>query len=52
MAWYFEEGDAVLLRVWCGTLRRWRDTFKRVVWYFEDDGVVLQRWRCVMIRVI
>ena len=42
--WYPEEAGmvlaycgAVLLRGWCGTL-------KRVVWYFEEGGLVLLRW--------
>ena len=33
--WYFEEGDVVLWRGWCGTLK--------MVWYFEEGCVVL--WR-------
>ena len=31
---YFEEGDVILRRCWCGT-------FKRVVWYFEEGNVEL-----------
>ena len=48
VVWYFEEGDVVLCRGWCGTLKRVCGTLKGVVWYFEEGvwyfeegGVVL-----------
>ena len=39
-AWYFEEGDAVLWRGWCSTL-------KRVVRFFEEGDAVLGYVLCL-----
>ena len=41
MVWYFEEGDVVLRRGWCYTL-------KRVVWNFEDGDVVFEEGDVVL----